>query len=102
VTIEELALKIAKQQGSDALDDWMGLGEMLDEYELGDYEHESLAELVRAIHDEAWQLYADHHARLAAGTRASRCDGHCSGNWIDPHCSWHGTPACLAAGTEEG
>lgn len=22
---------------------------------------------------------------------ASRCDGHCSGNWVDPDCSWHGT-----------
>lgn len=21
------------------------------------------------------------------------CDGHCSGNWTDPHCSRHGTPA---------
>jgi hypothetical protein len=77
MTIEELALKIAKEQGSDALDDRMGLGEMLDEYDLGDYEREALAELVRAIHGRTWELYehiegnepaADHHARPAAGT----------------------------------
>lgn len=58
MTIEELALKIAKQQGSDALDDHMGLGEMLENYDLDDYEPDALAELVRRIHGEAWQAYA--------------------------------------------
>jgi hypothetical protein len=42
------------------------------------------------------------HAHPAAGTPASKCDGDCSGNWIDLNCSWHGTPARLAAGTDEG
>jgi hypothetical protein len=54
VTIEELALKIAKEQGSDALDDWMGLGEMLESYDLDEYEIEALAELVRSALDGAW------------------------------------------------
>ena len=62
MTIEELALKIAKQQGSDALDDWMGLGEMLESYDLDGYEIEALAELVRAIHGRAWQAYAAREA----------------------------------------
>lgn len=57
MTLEELALKIAKEQGSDALDDRIGLGETLDEYDLGDYEREELVELVRAIHGRAWELY---------------------------------------------
>jgi hypothetical protein len=54
VTIEELALKIAKEQGSDALGDWMGLGEMLESYDLDEYEIEALAELVRSALDGAW------------------------------------------------
>lgn len=62
MTFEELALKIAKEQGSDALDDWMGLGEMLENYDLGDYEPEALAELVESFHTQAWQAYADNQA----------------------------------------
>jgi hypothetical protein len=59
MTIEELALKIAKEQGSDALNDWAGLGEMLAEHELGDQvATEDLAEMVRTIHTRAWHLYA--------------------------------------------
>lgn len=65
VSIEQLALKIAKEQGSDALDDWMGLGEMLENYDLDGYETDALAELVRSIHREAWQLYAERLAHLA-------------------------------------
>lgn len=57
MTIEQLAYKIAREQGSDALDDWMGLGEMLEEHGLGNYEIEALAELVTSCHRRAWQLF---------------------------------------------
>lgn len=63
MTLEELALKIAKEQGSDALDDRMGLGEMLNEYDLSDHGRDELAELVHSIHDQAWQLYTSHQPR---------------------------------------
>ena len=34
------------------------------------------------------QQHSGHYGVPAEG----KCDGHCSGNWTDPDCSWHGRP----------
>lgn len=59
-------------------------------------ERERLAELEQVVTERL--MPATPADSCTCTVPASKCDGYCSGNWVDPDCSWHGKvrpdPAC--------